>query len=164
MSTPIRNSALFLLLAYSLALIIGTLSPFNFTCDNKTLAKRAYPPEWIPFTYRCPVCGLDLKDKALNVGMFIPFGFLLCLGYRSRRSSIVAVALTAGASCFFSSAIETAQYFLPSRMASASDLLMNTNGGLIGAVIGIFALGFAESSNNILRPIPDGPSSGGVVK
>lgn len=71
-----------------------------------------------------------------NIAMFIPLGILLALWLGRRRWWIAMVA------CFaLSGAIETFQgLFLPDRYASFYDVIANTTGGVIGALIGAVIL------------------------
>lgn len=78
------------------------------------------------------------QDAFLNVFGFIPIGlvFYLFIGRRfnSRTLQFICVVLA----CFaFSFAIEYAQIYLPSRSPSHLDLLGNSLGGCIAAMIGI---------------------------
>jgi glycopeptide antibiotics resistance protein len=79
----------------------------------------------VPVTY-------DGVEAAANVVMFVPFGVLggLLVSRRGRWA-----VLTAG--CATSAAIETSQLlFLPTRVATLQDVVMNT----LGAAIGLLGL------------------------
>ena len=124
-----------LLIAYTCALLLGTLSPFNFRIDARAVAKAELTPEWIPFTYWIPRCGWTgyFEDKLFNVCIFVPFGILLGLLIQSGPKPESSLLKTTIAAAFFSLMIETLQFFLPARHPTASDLLMNTAGGFLGA-------------------------------
>ena len=147
------------LVGYSLCLIAGTLSPFDFTTDPARLSLRPKPIEWIPFTYVCPRCTYEAKDKLLNLAMFMPFGFclgLLLLGAgRSQRSTILRVTLSG---FMFSLAIESSQFFLPSRTPFASDLLLNTLSAFYGACFAWYAARAVHCLTNC-RSWPSGARS-----
>lgn len=68
-------------------------------------------------------------DMLANVLFYIPFGFLLILGRRLR--AIPAIILSALA---LSTSMETAQAFLPNRVTSLMDILLNGFGAGMGAV------------------------------
>jgi len=84
----------------------------------------------------CVACGEGgVADFILNFGLFLPLGMVLGVaGVRAR--SILAIC---GA---FSTAIELAQEFIPGRDTSLGDIIANTGGAWIGAliVIGIHQL------------------------
>lgn len=67
---------------------------------------------------------------AANVAMFVPFGVLALTAYRWMRvwSATLAGLVTSGI-------IEVVQLFLPTRFATVSDVIANTAGALLGAVL-----------------------------
>ncbi|MGN6273153.1 MAG: VanZ family protein [Protaetiibacter sp.] len=69
-------------------------------------------------------------EVAANVAMFVPFGVLALTAYRWMRvwSATVAGFVTSGL-------IEGVQLFLPTRYATVSDLVANTAGALLGALL-----------------------------
>ena len=75
-------------------------------------------------------------EYTANIAMFIPLAVLLSLWLGRQRWWLAMVA------CFaLSSAIETFQgLFLPSRYATFDDVIANTTGGVIGALLGAFIL------------------------
>jgi VanZ like protein len=77
-----------------------------------------------------------VSDAIFNVAMFVPFGWLLGRGIEdigaSARARIVVVAAT---SVMLSLTVETVQFFLVSRYSSAIDVLSNTAGAVLGAVV-----------------------------
>jgi hypothetical protein len=90
--------------------------------ENAQLVART--PIW------CLVCGdLGLLDVLLNILLFIPLGAgLRLLGRSWRQVTLLGAAL--------SFAIETAQYFaISGRDASLGDLLTNTAGAALGAML-----------------------------
>jgi Glycopeptide antibiotics resistance protein len=133
MNRNLRFVVIALLVTYSGLLILGTLFPFDFSLNARTVSY--FPsPEWIPFTYhdpRCPWTGF-FRDKLFNIVMFLPFGVLLGMiqsGAKPERILLKTAVLAA----FFSLIIESLQYFLPERHPAASDLLMNSFGAFLGA-------------------------------
>lgn len=72
----------------------------------------------------------DVLEVAANVAMFVPFGVLALTAYRWMRvwSATLAGLVTSGI-------IEGVQLFLPTRYATVSDLVANTAGALLGALL-----------------------------
>ncbi|WP_181156642.1 VanZ family protein [Microbacterium sp. MYb66] len=80
-----------------------------------------------------PVGGLalyDLLEFAANVAMFAPFGVLVAI--RFPRAHIL-VQLASGA--LLSTAIETAQFFVPGRVSDVRDIVANAGGAAIGVLV-----------------------------
>src|SRR5690606_42154577 len=69
-------------------------------------------------------------EVAANVAMFVPFGVLALTAYRWMRvwSATLAGLVTSGI-------IEGVQLFLPTRFSTVSDLIANTAGALVGALL-----------------------------
>ena len=83
--------------------------------------------QWIPF--------LDYSstptDVALNILLFVPFGFLfMWAGYPSAKRSVSAVLMSAALSI----SVEFFQVFCHNRIPSATDVVTN----VIGAAAGVF--------------------------
>lgn len=77
-----------------------------------------------------------IKDWIINAVGFIPLSVLLVVLFRGRLR-----VLTATLVCFaVSLSIELTQIFLPWRVPSLQDLLLNTAGGWIGALLTAFCL------------------------
>lgn len=74
-------------------------------------------------------------DLAVNVLAYIPFGALLVLALHpvARGWTVVLIALLSA--MLLAGAIEAIQSFLPTRISSNLDLLTNSAGGLVGALI-----------------------------
>lgn len=74
-------------------------------------------------------------DLVVNVVAYVPLGALVVLALypRLRGVAAIGVALLAGAA--LSGTIEALQSYLPSRISSNVDLLTNTSGALLGAVL-----------------------------
>ena len=68
---------------------------------------------------------------ALNVLLFIPFGFLLPCVSRYFRSSMAIVA----SGFMFSGFIETMQYITGRGLTEVDDIITNTTGAAVGAFI-----------------------------
>lgn len=72
-----------------------------------------------------------------NVLLFVPWGFLLFISlYTVERPTLQTYVLTILLGFSFSLGIEAWQYFLPSRVADINDVIWNTIGVVLGAVLG----------------------------
>ena len=86
---------------------------------------------WNPFSLASPEhfqisFHIGRRDALANVLLFLPIGFLYCLGQGRPRNAILLGAV-------ISALIESVQFFIPGRTPSAVDLLMNTLGSAVGA-------------------------------
>jgi len=108
---------------------IGPALAFAFIA---ALTLRPAPRPLFPVPITCLVCGdLGTVDVTLNVALFVPLGLALVLaGVRVRRTIAIAICTTL--------LVETLQYTLiPGRDATLSDVLTNSTGGAIGALLGL---------------------------
>jgi uncharacterized membrane protein YfcA len=72
-----------------------------------------------------------------NVLLFVPWGFLLFIAlYSVERPTLQTYVLTILLGFTFTLAIEAWQYFLPSRVSDINDVIWNTVGTVLGAVLG----------------------------
>lgn len=72
-----------------------------------------------------------------NVLLFVPWGFLLFICFYSvERPTLQTYVLTILLGFSFSLGIEAWQYFLPSRVADVNDVIWNTSGAILGALLG----------------------------
>jgi hypothetical protein len=107
-----------------------------------TLTPRAALIGSIPAAFSCLLCSPpSLRDALLNVALFIPLGFALgFLGLSTMRAGGVALLV--------SLVVEALQGFVVvGRDASVFDLITNTIGGAVGAII-------AAGIWTILKPSP----------
>jgi hypothetical protein len=79
--------------------------------------------------------GSTVRDVLLNLFGFVPFGALLVTLLAPRFSIRRAVVMAATAGCLLSLGIEFAQSWIPTRSSSLIDLLLNTVGAGLGAVL-----------------------------
>ncbi|HSP33113.1 MAG TPA: VanZ family protein [Thermoanaerobaculia bacterium] len=72
-----------------------------------------------------------------NVLLFVPWGFLMFIAlYSADRPTLQTYVLTILLGFTLTAAIEAWQYFLPSRVADVNDVIDNTIGTVIGAILG----------------------------
>lgn len=72
-----------------------------------------------------------------NILLFVPWGFLMFISlYSVERLTVQTYLLTILIGLTLTLAIEAWQYFLPSRVADINDVIWNTVGTIIGAVLG----------------------------
>jgi glycopeptide antibiotics resistance protein len=124
-----------LLLAYLLFVIYGSLVPLDFRPRPLAEALAAFAA--IPF--------LDLgigsrADWAANLLLFIPLAFLatqLAAGLRSPPARLLAHILIVAGAAALAIGIEFTQLFFPPRTVSQNDILAEGLGGLIGTLLGI---------------------------
>ena len=72
-----------------------------------------------------------------NVLLFVPWGFLAFITfYNVERPTLQTYVLTILLGFSFTLGIEAWQYFLPSRVADVNDVIWNTSGTILGALLG----------------------------
>lgn len=72
-----------------------------------------------------------------NILLFLPWGFLMFISlYTIERPTVQTYVLTILLGFTLSLAIEAWQYFLPSRVVDVNDVIWNTAGTVLGAVLG----------------------------
>jgi VanZ family protein len=121
-----------LLVSYLVLIIYASWYPFTgWEWDRWTTldaALQQWPRYWTGF------------DAMTNVLGYVPFGVLVVFALYPwhRRVFSILIATLAGAS--LSLLVEGVQHFLPSRVTSVLDVLTNSAGSLIGAVIGVMLI------------------------
>ena len=72
-----------------------------------------------------------------NVLLFVPWGFLTFIAlYTVDRPTLQTYVLTILLGFSFTLGVEGWQYFLPGRVADINDIIWNTTGALLGAILG----------------------------
>ena len=122
------------LIGYLVTLLYAGWMPLRFQADWPA-AKAELGLAWEGWSIR-PGDLLRPSDTFTNVALFAPVGFLLAAGKGGRwaRRSILlgSLAISAGLSVL----VELGQLFEPSRYAHLRDVLADSLGGLLGALIG----------------------------
>jgi VanZ family protein len=115
-----------LALAYTAVIAYASLQPFRDW--------RFPPPEILRFLVAPWPHYVTLEDLTINFAAYVPLGFLLALALQRRISAPGAALAAAALAALLSLTMESIQMFLPSRIASNVDLLMNGGGALFGAM------------------------------
>ena len=83
------------------------------------------------------VISLIIVPIIMNILLFVPFGFLLFIAlYTIERPTMQTYVLTVFLGVTLSCFIEASQYFLPDRVADINDIIWNSIGALLGALLG----------------------------
>ena len=77
-----------------------------------------------------------LFDLGSNVLAYVPLGFLLTLAFYPRVRGVLACVLATCLGLAWSGMMEIGQVYLPARIPSNLDTLLNTGGTLLGALLG----------------------------
>jgi VanZ family protein len=115
-----------LAVAYLLVIAYASLQPFTGWWTPPEEIRRFLTAPWPRY--------ITLEDVLINIGAYVPLGFLLARALMRRTGNPSAVLLAALLATLLSLAMETVQMFMPSRIASNVDVLTNGLGGLIGAL------------------------------
>ncbi|MGS0740380.1 VanZ family protein [Glaciimonas sp. GG7] len=116
------------LLIYLLLIVYASWYPFTGWRDVG-LAPWAYLTAPLPHYW-------TVFDVWTNVVGYMPLGLLTVLVLPRKISALVAVVLVSVAGILFSGTMEAVQTWLPTRVSSNLDLLTNSCGTLLGAVMG----------------------------
>ncbi|HEX2650606.1 MAG TPA: VanZ family protein [Burkholderiales bacterium] len=122
------NLARFLLAAYVLLVVYASLYPLAGWREPAAPALAYLVAPWPRY--------LTVFDLAANFLGYVPFGILCALALYPREAAGRAVLVTFLTGAALSFAMETAQGYLPARIASNVDLLANIAGALAGGVAG----------------------------
>ena len=114
-------------LAYLLLIVYASLSPFSGWRDPTNDALQFLTASWPRYYTRF--------DLIINFLAYLPLGFFAGLVLLARFRAAAAVALAALAAIALSFIMELAQAYLPGRISSNVDLLMNSLGSIAGALM-----------------------------
>lgn len=122
-ASPIARAAC---LVYGMLLLYSGLAPWSGWRDLGINA-------WAFLTAPAPRY-ITTFDLVVNILAYFPFGALVVLAVHPRLRGMAAIALATLAGVCLSGAVEAAQTYLPTRIASNIDLLTNSLGALSGAI------------------------------
>ena len=135
-SARVRAWAAVALVAYGAVVVALTMLKAFYVIGMlwRPEAQRNRSVEWVPFTlFRDSATWFGpLFDSLGNMAFFIPLGVLLYI-LLERTGRGVGVVVVVGA--LISATVETLQYVLALGHTDVTDLLFNTGGALVGAVI-----------------------------
>jgi VanZ family protein len=76
-----------------------------------------------------------VTDVLLNIGGFVPLGLILCFYMSLRRTRLKAILSATLAGGILSFVIEVLQAYIPQRVSGTTDIITNTLGTALGAVL-----------------------------
>jgi VanZ family protein len=76
-----------------------------------------------------------LHDALVNIAGFVPLGFVICAYWRCSRGQTQALLYTILGAAILSFLIEVLQAYIPQRGSGVSDIITNTMGAALGAVL-----------------------------
>ena len=123
----------YLLLVYLLLVVYASLHPLSGWRDQGMA-----PWAWLAATWPRHVTPIDL---GFNIAAYLPVGLLLVAALYPWLRGWRAVALGTLGCSLLSLGMESLQVYLPSRVPSVNDLLTNSSGGLIGALLADWLVG-----------------------
>lgn len=127
MEAPKSRLPLYLVLGYTLLVLYASLTPFS--------GWRAPGHDVLDFV-DAPLPRYALAfDVAVNVLAYVPLGFFAALTVAPGRHPLLAALAGTIAGASLSFGMEVAQAYLPGRVSSNLDLITNTVGALVGAVL-----------------------------
>ena len=113
---------------YGFMIVYASLEPFSgWTAPAPGTPFFLFAP-WPPRFAR--------SDLVINVLAYLPFGFFAALTGREKALA-ARLAIGSGAGAALSFAMEGTQMYLPTRDASTIDLISNTAGALLGAIVAV---------------------------
>jgi len=129
-------------LLFTLFIFYGALIPFDFVFSEDQVINRIRNFNWVPF-FDADGSRHSIPDVVQNILFFIRFGFLGVLSFS--RNKFFAVFAVTFLGFVISLNVEILQLLTPDRITSVTDLVCNTLGSGIGAVVaflifGIFSL------------------------
>lgn len=118
-----------LAIGYTLFIVYASLSPFSgWRGQGLSFIEVLRTPLLLTYT---------AFDAVLNLLSYLPLGLLLGLILRARFGAMVSVIIALWAGIFLSASMEYLQMYLPRRTSSNLDMLTNSAGALIGAVLAV---------------------------
>ncbi len=128
---------LVLTLSYVAFLLYATLYPF-------------YPWRWTPGSelfWLTPFSQLSKFDVITNFLGYVPLGLITTLVLSNHFSTTITIVLTTTTAVFLSGALEYAQFFLPSRVSSLTDVFVDSFGAFVGAIAATRFLSTQQSTH-----------------
>ncbi|MDX8385076.1 MAG: VanZ family protein [Gallionella sp.] len=118
-----------LTIGYALFIVYASLSPFT--------GWRNHGIEFIEVLNAQLSLSYTAFDSAANILSYLPLGFLITLTLRARFGAIPSAIFALTSGILLSMSMEYMQMYLPSRISSNTDLISNSFGTLIGALLAV---------------------------
>lgn len=116
-----------LAIGYALFIMYASLSPFTgWREQGLSFGDVASLPLGLTYT---------AFDATVNLFSYLPFGLLVGLALRARFGAAVSLASTFCSGVMMSACMEYLQMYLPTRTSSNMDMLSNSAGTLLGALV-----------------------------
>lgn len=126
-NNSILRPEILILIVYLLYLLIFTFTPFEFSFQSHR------------YEFLESLDGENFLDYIFNVIIFVPFGFLVfSLIRRLFWRDYLKLIFCGLCGAYLTFIIETLQLFSPIRSFQLSDIIMNTIGAILGALLGKF--------------------------
>jgi len=124
--TPRARLRSYLVAGYALLIVYASLSPFS-----------GWQEQGLEFSavLTAPLRHYTWFDVTANLLAYIPFGLLLGLALRAHLGTGGSILLATFGGVAMSATMEYAQMYLPMRISSNLDLLSNSLGALVGALL-----------------------------
>lgn len=116
-----------LVAGYALFIVYASLSPFS--------GWRNQGLEFGEVLNLHPGLTYTAIDALANLLSYLPLGFLISLTFRTRFGALASVIFALCAGILLSVSMEYLQMYLPTRISSNMDILSNSSGALIGALL-----------------------------
>jgi len=126
---PSAHLRKYLIAAYVLFIVYASLSPFSGWQEQ---GFRFSDVLEIPLLKQ-----YSLFDVAANLLAYLPFGLLLGLTLHGRFGALATVIFVTLIGMVFSAMMEYAQVYLPMRISSSLDIVSNSCGALLGALLAV---------------------------
>ncbi len=118
-----------LTLVYLITLVYVSILPFDFSAS-------AAPARIERHVFGIPLSAPVLPDVVSNIGLYVPFGMLLCAVFIRRGAGpLSAAVLSTLLLAALSLSVEWAQQYSVSRVSSAADFVSNAIGAMIGSLL-----------------------------
>jgi len=114
---------------YALFIVYSSLSPFS--------GWREQGFDFIEVLHTPLLSTFTVFDSAVNLLAYFPFGLLVGLALRARFGTVASVVLAVCSGVLLSAGMEYLQMYLPYRVSSNMDLLSNSAGELLGALLAV---------------------------
>ena len=125
-------------LLFTLFIFYGALIPFDFSLQSEFVISNVDKINWTPFVDP-DGSRASIPDVVQNILFFLPFGFLGLLSFS--RYKFFALFLVVFFGFVISLNIELLQLTTRNRTTSVTDLICNTVGTAVGALIALVAFG-----------------------